>query len=196
MTALRTAKLEERDLSHRVSFSFFFVLFCFVLTSVHNWPTHKRPPPPPVLKILFSVLKTWYWRYWLFPSKQKLELQRKHEMSVWRIKKIIKCITRVTVIVDILITYNVFLWDKIIFSMLACMRVFKSLLRQVLRARTRLTISWMHSPTAIPLSVITNLSILCFSGQHVSELHVHHFYVFKLAPERFPRAVLLFSYRA
>ena len=31
-----------------------------------------------------------------------------------------------------------------------------------------------------PLSVIANLSILCFSGQHVSELHIHYFYFFSI----------------
>ena len=36
------------------------------------------------------------------------------------------------------------------------------------------------SPTARPLSVIANLHILCFSGQHVSELHTYHFLFFKL----------------
>ena len=51
------------------------------------------------------------------------------------------------------------------------------------------------SPTAIdvPLSVITNLPILCFSGRHMSELHMFTF--FQCAPARFQRADLLFSYR-
>ena len=35
-----------------------------------------------------------------------------------------------------------------------------------------------NSPTAIPPSVIANLPILCFSCQHVSELHVHYSYFF------------------
>ena len=30
----------------------------------------------------------------------------------------------------------------------------------------------------LPLSVIDNLLILCFSGQHVSELHMYHVYFF------------------
>ena len=52
-----------------------------------------------------------------------------------------------------------------------------------------------RSPTVRPLLVIAILPILCFSGQHLSEPNMHHFYFFQFAPARFPRAVLLFSYR-
>ena len=38
---------------------------------------------------------------------------------------------------------------------------------------------------ARPLSVITKIPILWFLGQHVSELHIYHFYFFQLAPAFF-----------
>ena len=56
---------------------------------------------------------------------------------------------------------------------------------------TPFTSAW-KSLAAIPLSVIANLPILCFSGQHVSELHMFYFYFFQFAPARFLRTVLLF----
>ena len=52
----------------------------------------------------------------------------------------------------------------------------------------------LRSQTARPLSVITNLPILYFSGQHVSELHMHHFHFFQFASARFPRAVFFFFF--
>ena len=51
------------------------------------------------------------------------------------------------------------------------------------------------SPTAIPLSVIDNLPILCFYDEHVSELYIYSSYFFVSAPARFARALLLISYR-
>ena len=50
-------------------------------------------------------------------------------------------------------------------------------------------------PTARPLLEMANLPILCSSGQHVSELHVYHFYFFHFVLARFSRAILLFSHR-
>ena len=35
-------------------------------------------------------------------------------------------------------------------------------------------------PTVRPLLEMANLPILCSSGQHVSELHMYHFYFFSL----------------
>ena len=84
---------------------FIYYLFGCLFTHRNTTDSQAPPPHPPGFKILFFVKDVIL--AILIISKQKLELQRKHEIIVWRIEKIIKCITRVTVIVDILITRNV-----------------------------------------------------------------------------------------
>ena len=74
------------------------------------------------------------------------------------------------------------LFAKMIFSLFYIIRqlfiqiMCKSHLIQAYRLQEIMNnVELRRSPTARPLSVIANLPILCFSGQHVPELNMYHF---------------------